>query len=120
MIAIDPDYDTQVMELKDQSLARRVLRYRADHMLRNGQIAHREAPIFSKAGLSRIEVEAMTLIVRDAHAVDNVMGLRTWARTAAMNGFLETGEADRYEALFDETVQTGRSIIPSPFSLLRG
>lgn len=107
VIAVDPDYDTQVMELADQALARRVLRYRADHMLRNGTIAHRAASIFRQAGLTGIEAEAMTLIVRDPHAVVNVMGLRTWARTAAQDGFLTPEEADRYEALFDASVRAG-------------
>ena len=105
VVAVDPDYDTQVMELADQDLARCVLRYRAHHMLRNGTIAHRTASIFRQAGLSRIDVEGITLVVRDPHAVDNVMGLRTWARTAAANGFLPPEEAVRYEALFDATVR---------------
>ena len=107
MICVDPDYDTQVMELADQDLARRVLRYRADHMLRNGTIAHRTASILHQAGLSRIDVEARTLVVRDSHAVDSVMGLRTWARTAAANGFLRSEDAERYEALFDGSVRAG-------------
>jgi SAM-dependent methyltransferase len=84
VIAVDPDYDALVMELADQDLARRVLRYRADHMLRNGTIAHRRAAIFREAGFCRISVEAMTLLVRDPQAVDNVMGLRGRARQLRM------------------------------------
>jgi ubiquinone/menaquinone biosynthesis C-methylase UbiE len=120
VIAVDPDYGTQVMELPDQALARCVLRYRADHMLRNGAIAHRAGSIFRDAGLSSVQVETITLVVRDPRAVDNVMGLRTWARTAAANGFLAPEDAERYEALFDETVRAERFLYSLIFFITSG
>src|ERR1700731_2925987 len=95
VVVVDPDYDTQVMEFPDQILAASVLRYRADRMLRNGTIAHRITAMFRDAGLRAVQVDAVTLTVRDPGAIDNVMGLRTWARTAAANGFLSTEDADR-------------------------
>ncbi len=107
LVAADPDYDTQVMELADQDLARRVLRYRADYMLGSGTNAHRMISVFRRVGLTGIGAEAMTLIVRDPRAVDNVMGLRTWAGTAAENAFLTFEEAEKFEALFDESVRAG-------------
>jgi len=115
VVTVDPDYDTQVMELPDQALARRVLRYRADHMLRNGTIAHRAGSIFRGVGLSSVQIETMTMVVRDPRAIDNVMGLRTWARTAAANGFLTPEDAERYEALFDETVRAERFLYSLAF-----
>ncbi|NUP45210.1 MAG: methyltransferase domain-containing protein, partial [Streptomyces sp.] len=77
----DPDYDTQVLDIDDQELARRVLRFRADVGLRNGSLAHRHAGLLAARGIHDITVEARTLVVRDPSAADNVMGLRTWAHT---------------------------------------
>jgi len=107
IVTVDPDYDTQVMEFPDQALARAVLRYRADHGLRNGKLAHQMAGLFRDVGLRAVEVEALTLTVRDPASVDNVMGLKTWARTAALNGYIATEQADVWEKLFDQTVLAG-------------
>jgi SAM-dependent methyltransferase len=120
VIAADPDYGTQTMELSDQALARRVLRYRAKHMLRNGTIAHRASSLFRDAGLCSVQVETTKLVVRNPRAVDNVMGLRTWARTAAANGFLTPNDAERYEALFDETVRTEKFLYSLIFFITSG
>jgi len=108
VVVVDPDYDTQVMEFPDQDLARSVLRYRADHMLRNGTIAHRMPAMFLDAGLRSVRTDPLTLTVRDPAAVDNVMGLRTWARTAAENGYVAAKDVDRWERLFDQTVREGK------------
>ncbi|MGI5526790.1 methyltransferase domain-containing protein [Streptomyces syringium] len=84
----DPDYDTQVLDIDDQKLARRVLRFRSDALLHNGSLAHRHAGLLAARGLEDITVEARTLVVRDPSAADNVMGLRTWAHAAAAQGSL--------------------------------
>ena len=120
LVVIDPDYDTQVLELPDQGLARRVLRFRADEGLRHGTIAHRMPAMFHNGGLAQISVEPMTLVVRDATAVDNVMGLRTWASTAHRHGFLEAGEAERWEALLDATVAAGNFLYAVTFFITAG
>lgn len=120
LVVVDPDYDTQVMEFPDQALARKVLRYRADAMLRNGTIAHQMAGKFSEAGLRSIAVEPLTLTVRDPSAVDNVMGLKTWASTAASHGYIAKEDAERWEHLFDETVQSGRFLYAVTFFITVG
>jgi ubiquinone/menaquinone biosynthesis C-methylase UbiE len=120
VVVVDPDYDTQVMEFPDQHLASRVLRYRADRMLRNGAIAHRMPAMFRDAGFHSVQVDPLTLTVRDPSATDNVMGLRTWARSAAANEFLSTEDADRWEDLFDETVRTGKFIYAVTFFITSG
>jgi SAM-dependent methyltransferase len=119
-VVVDPDYDTQVMEFPDQDLARKVLRYRADHMLRGGSISHQMAGRFRDAGLQSVEIEASTLIIRDRQAVDGVMGLRTWARTAAEEGYLQDRDADRWEGLFDETVSAGKFLYGVTFFITVG
>ncbi|WP_329020850.1 methyltransferase domain-containing protein [Streptomyces sp. NBC_01601] len=113
----DPDYDTQVLDISDQDLARSVLRYRADHMLRHGTLAHQQAGLLAARGLVDIAVEARTLVVRDPEAVDQVMGLRTWAHTAAERGRLETAQADRFVTLFDEAVAQDRFLYSVTFFL---
>jgi len=120
VVVVDPDYDTQVMEFPDQNLARSVLRYRADRMLRNGAIAHRMPAMFRDAGLRSVQVDPLTLTVRDPTAIDNVMGLRTWARGAAANEFLSTEDAGRWERLFDETVRSGKFLYAVTFFITSG
>lgn len=116
----DPDYDTQVLDIDDQELARRVLRFRADILLRNGTLAHRHAGLLASRGLDDITVEARTLVVRDPSAVDNVMGLRTWAHTAASRGHLELRDADRFVVQCDEAVRTGHFTYAVTFFLTAG
>jgi SAM-dependent methyltransferase len=116
----DPDYDTQVLDIDDQELARKVLRFRAEVALRNGSLAHRHAGLLAARGLHDITVEARTLVVRDPSAADNVMGLRTWAHTAAARGYLDPIEADRFVAQFDDAVRTGHFTYAVTFFLTVG
>ncbi|MEU9102318.1 methyltransferase domain-containing protein [Streptomyces sp. NPDC048361] len=116
----DPDYDTQVLHVDDQELARRVLRFRADVSLRNGSLAHRHAGMLAARGIHYITVEARTLVVRDPSAADNVMGLRTWAHTAAAQGYLDPVDADRFVTQFDDAVRTGRFTYAVTFFLTAG
>ncbi len=89
IVVVDPDYDTQVVDVEDQALARKVLRFRADHALRNGTLAHRMGGLFACAGLTDVAVEATTIVLRDPTALDNAMGLRDWAASAHERGLLE-------------------------------
>ena len=108
IVTVDPDYDTQVMEFPDRDLARRVLRLRAERGLRNGTLAHRVPGLLGALGMSEVRVEGATLIARDPAAYDNVMGLRTWARTWQEDGELFLRDVERWESLFDEVVAGGR------------
>jgi SAM-dependent methyltransferase len=108
VVLADPDYDTQVLDIADQQLARRVLRFRADVLLRNGTLAHQHPGILAARGLTDVAVESHTLLVRDPTTVDNVLGLRTWAATAAEHGVLDPAEARTFENQFDLAVSTGR------------
>lgn len=116
----DPDYDTQVLDIEDQELARRVLRFRADAALRNGTLAHRHAGLLASRGVHDVTVEARTLVVRDPAAADNVMGLRTWAHSAADRGQLDPADADRFTAQFDDAVRAGRFTYAVTFFLTAG
>jgi SAM-dependent methyltransferase len=107
VLVVDPDYSTQAMSFPDSDLAKRVLAYRAEHGLRNGTLAHRMPEVFQGCGLSSVSVETARLRVTDPTAVDNVMGLRTWARSASELGHMAEEDAMRWEQLFDETVGDG-------------
>jgi SAM-dependent methyltransferase len=120
VVVVDPDYDTQVVECPDQELARRVLRFRTDRGLRNGALAHRMPAMFGRAGLSNIETEPLMLVVRDPTSVDNVMGLRSWARSAQLAGYLSVEDADRWEQLFDETAVAGCFLYALAFFITAG
>ena len=108
VVIADPDYETQVVDIPDLDLARRVLRFRADHLLRNGTLAHRMAGLVARAGLVDVAVEAVPVVLRDPAAIDNAMGLRTWAATANERGFLEPEDVTEWERMIDEAITEGR------------
>ncbi|WP_435205341.1 methyltransferase domain-containing protein [Micromonospora sp. bgisy143] len=108
VVLADPDYDTQVLDIADQSLARRVLTFRADVLLRNGSLAHQHGGLLAAHGLVDVTIKPRTLLVRDPTAVDNVLGLRSWAATAAQRGVLTLAEARAFEEQFDEAVLAQR------------
>lgn len=120
VVTVDPDYSTQVMEFPDQQLAKAVFRFRAEYGLRNGTMAHTMAALFAEHGLVATEVETMTLEVRDPTAVDNVMGLRTWAGSARSVGQLTEDDVERWERLYDETVAAGSFMYAVTFFLTAG
>ena len=101
VVVADPDYDTQVVDVADQELARRVLRFRADHLLRNGTVAHRAGSLLAEAGLRDVVVEAAPVVLRDPAALDNAMGLRTWAAVAEERGLLPAGDGEAWERALD-------------------
>jgi len=107
LVLVDPDYGTQALEFPDQNLAQKVLDFRAHHALRNGTLAHQMARWFAEARLDGVSVEEKALIVRDPAAVDNVLGLRSWARTALARGMMSDAEVNRWESLNDEVVADG-------------
>jgi len=107
VVVVDPDYGTQAMELSDQALARKVFEFRAQHLLRNGTLAHRMRELFLAARLEEVSVEERVLVVRDPASVDNVMGLRSWASTARDRGMMSDAEVDRWETLYDAVAAAG-------------
>jgi SAM-dependent methyltransferase len=107
IVVADPDYDTQVVDVPDQELARRILRFRADHLLRNGTIAHLTGGLCMAAGLTDVTVEATPITVREPTALDNALGLRSWARTAHERGRASAGDADAWERALDEAAARG-------------
>jgi len=107
-VLADPDYDLQALEIADQELARRILRYRADVMVRNGALAHRQAARLVDRAFEEIEVEARTVVVRRPGAIDNVLTLRGWAHHAVGRGHLPMSEAERFVRQFDRSVRDGK------------
>ena len=107
LVVVDPDYGTQAMDFPDLELAQKVLAFRAHHALRNGTLAGRMGQCFGEAGLCDVATEERVLVVRDPTAVDNVMGLRSWARAALACGMMSEAEAQRFEALYDRVVADG-------------
>jgi SAM-dependent methyltransferase len=120
MVVVDPDYGTQTMHFPDQSLASQVLSFRAHHLLRNGTLAHEMGSRFVEVGLEDVSVEERRLIVRDPTSVDNVMGLRSWARTASDRGIMSEDEVARWETLYDQVVAEGELLWSVSFFITSG
>jgi SAM-dependent methyltransferase len=107
IVVADPDYDTQVVDVPDQELARRILRFRADHQLSNGTLAHRMGGWFVRAGLVDVSVEAVPVVLRDPTALDNAMGLRDWAGVARDRGLASDDDVTAWTRALDEAVAEG-------------
>jgi SAM-dependent methyltransferase len=120
LVVVDPDYDTQVVDVADQALARRVLRFRADHLLHNGTLAHRLGGMFVGAGLSDVSVEPFTVVLRDPTALDNAMGLRDWAGVAHERGLLAADDVAAWERSLDEAIETGHFLYSFTLFLTAG
>ena len=108
IVVVDPDYDTQVVDVPDQGLARRVLRFRADFLLRNGTLAHQLGRLFVQAGLVDVQLEVFPIVLRDPTALDNALGLRDWATFAHEQGLIEAEEVRQWEQELDEAAAEGR------------
>jgi SAM-dependent methyltransferase len=120
VVIADPDYDTQVVDVTDQDLARRVLRFRADHALRNGTLAHRIAGAFVRSGLTDVFVAAVPVVLRDSSALDHAMGLRSWAATAAERGHLAEEDVQRWEQEIDTAIAERRFLYAFTIFLTAG
>jgi SAM-dependent methyltransferase len=107
VVVVDPDYGTQAVDVPDQDLARRVLRFRAEYALRNGTLAHQMGRLFVQAGLTDVQVEAVPIVLRDPKALDNALGLRDWASFAHEQGLVEADEVSAWETALDEAAANG-------------
>jgi SAM-dependent methyltransferase len=105
VVVADPDYGTQVVNIRDQDLADRVLRFRAG--VGSWRLGHQMPRLFAEAGLVHVRAEAVPIVVADPAALDNALGLRTWAGLAAARGLLEQADATRWEAALDEASAGG-------------
>jgi SAM-dependent methyltransferase len=105
VVVADPDYGTQVVNIPDQDLADRVLRFRAG--VGSWRLAHQMPRLFAEAGLADIRAEAVPIVVTDPAALDNALGLRTWAGLAATQGLLEQADVGRWEAALDQAAAGG-------------
>ncbi|MFI0742729.1 methyltransferase domain-containing protein [Streptomyces sp. NPDC021100] len=108
IVVCDPDTATQALNIEDHRLAAKVLVLRQTTSIRHGTFARRVPGLLTARGLLDVEVEPRTLLVRDKHTVDGTMGIRDWADTFADLGHLDRSEAQRFNALLDEAIESGR------------
>jgi SAM-dependent methyltransferase len=107
IVVADPDYGTQVVDIPDQELAQRVLRYRSDVGIRNGRLAHQMGRLFVQAGLTDVQVETVPVVLRDPNALDSAMGLRDWATFARDHGLIAAAEVSAWELALDQAAANG-------------
>jgi len=95
-----------------------VLEFRAG--IGNWTLAHQMPRAFAQAGLSRIEAEAIPIVVRDPTALDNTLGLRDWARLSVEQGLISKEDAATWEAMLDESIAGGWFLYAFNIFLTRG
>lgn len=120
VVTVDPDLDSQVADVDDVDLARRIFRYRCDVGRPSGTVARRTGRLFQDAGLDNVTIEAHTLVVRDASSVDNVMGIRDWASFAHDAGFITADEAAAWPLMIDDAAKNGRFLYAVTYFLTTG
>ncbi|MFF4402963.1 methyltransferase domain-containing protein [Streptomyces sp. NPDC001404] len=108
IVVCTPDAGTQALDIADHELAAKVLGLRRTRNVLHGTVARRVPGVLAGHGLREIEVEARTLLVRDRRTMDGTIGIRDWADTFAERGYLDRSEADRFNALLDDAVRSGR------------
>ncbi|MFF4529392.1 methyltransferase domain-containing protein [Streptomyces sp. NPDC001407] len=108
IVVCDPDTATQVLDIEDHQLADKVLTLRRNLAIRHGTFARRVPGLLTARGLTGIEVEPRTLLVREQRTVDGTMGIRDWADVFADGGHLDRSEAHRFNTLVDEAIREGR------------
>jgi hypothetical protein len=76
--------------------------------------------IFRRADLVDFVVEAAPIVLRDPAALDNAMGLRTWAATAFERGWLTAEEAAAWERELDAAIAGGHFLYAFTLFLTAG
>ncbi len=105
VVVADPDYGTQVVNVPDQDLADRVLRFRAG--VGNWRLAHQMRRPFVETGLTDVRAEAVPIVITDPAALDHALGLRTWAGLAAEQGLLDHADVKAWEDAVDTAAAGG-------------
>jgi SAM-dependent methyltransferase len=98
LVAIDPDWETLVVEGSDRSLTRKILNYNCDDpgFVRNGWMGRRLPALFKLVGLKEIGVEASTILLTDSGMADKLLGIKGAAARAFESGVVSYEEVVRW------------------------
>ena len=118
VVAADPDYATQVVNIPDQELADRVLAFRAG--VGHWRLAHQMRRLYVEAGLGETEAECVPIVLQEPTALDNALGLRSWAGLAYDQGLLAAHDAAAWEAAIDEAAGGGWFLYSFSIFITRG
>ncbi len=91
---IEPDFETQTINLSDRGLVRKVLQFDCDHETRNGWIGRELPKLFKACGLVDIDVET-SVVIYEPRSFSPYF-LET-ARSAFQNGVITTDELKAWQ-----------------------
>ncbi len=91
---IEPDFETQTINLSDRGLVRKVLQFDCDHETRNGWIGRELPKLFKSCGLVDIDVET-SVVIYEPRSFSPYF-LET-ARSAFQNGVITTDELKAWQ-----------------------
>ncbi len=91
---IEPDFETQTINLSDRGLVRKVLQFDCDHETRNGWIGRELPKLFKACGLVDIDVET-SVVIYEPRSFSPYF-LET-ARSAFQNGVITTDELEAWQ-----------------------
>lgn len=108
IVAIEPDWDTLVVDAPDRSLSRRILTFRSDNASHTGPIGRQLAPLFTECGLAEVQAQGVNLILRNFVEANAVFALELWAGRAVEAGVVTEPEADAWSRSLGDADAAGR------------
>jgi hypothetical protein len=76
--------------------------------------------LFAQSGLHDIQVESVPIVLQDPSALDNALGLRTWAGLACEQGHVASRDVPAWEAAIDQAADGGWFLYSFSVFITRG
>lgn len=108
IVALEPDWETLVVDIADRATTRKILNFVCDQMVRNGWIGRQLPNLFRACGLTEIGVAAGAVPLTDFTLADRLWGLRRNARRAQNAGVVSAAEATAWIESLEQTSQNNR------------
>ena len=106
--AQEPDLTASIVDLPDSEVVEKMRRWRAERRTRNPRIGGELPRRLAEAGLTRISVAAVPVLMRGRPSKHMEDRERVHARQACDEGFISEDEVRNYLALLDETMAAER------------
>lgn len=101
IVALEQDWETQVIDASDHGLTRRILNFFCDS-IPNGWIGRQLSGLFRKVDLTGVSVTPLTYAFTDYEVADSSLGLSATVKQAQERGVLTSDEATSWLADLQE------------------
>jgi SAM-dependent methyltransferase len=120
IVALDPDFETLVIDAADRSLTRRILNFVCDSVARNGWIGRQRPALFRAAQLTDIAISADTLLQTDYPLFLQFLRFREYTDRAQAAGVVSAAEASVWLEELEQASREGRFFAAMTFFFVSG